>query len=388
MYRRMDWQEVSEVPQDFTLQNASHTKTQSIFGCIRFRNSPFAAVANVAGKGDCMAIDGTIRPLAFVAAEQTAERYINALRDTHDGQTPGWGLVVANALTQITILHAVFLSAGMQVFQFTRPMIDEFKRTELSDTPIGRLHLPYSAGYLHFGIQTDLSIKDDWRLEPEYLDGAYYHCGPDGQLTIQLCLTREHARGSGIPGPHFSIDPIALRLPAHEAISQALTSEKEQAKLAVPSQSFQDAYQHWDDAAREVLHASLSLVINALFYLDAYGADTGEVVPEDAPEDLRLRMEKALASGKSKAVREARNSMLAQGFTVVRLCGTKLDGIPSNDVARGQGPVRTHWRRGHWRMQPHGPSLSLIKRVWVRPALVGKNNGMPATGHHYIAVKP
>jgi len=32
---------------------------------------------------------------------------------------------------------------------------------------------------------------------------------------------------------------------------------------------------------------------------------------------------------------------------------------------------RLHWRRGHFRMQAHGPHFSLRKQIWIEPVLVG-----------------
>lgn len=148
-----------------------------------------------------------------------------------------------------------------------------------------------------------------------------------------------------------------------------------------------DTVQEWDAFTRPVVHAALSLVLNAMFYLDAYGADTEPVVSNGASQVARDAYEKAVKSGKPKIVRNARNALMVDGFTVVRLCGSEADGSAHEDNA-GQGAytVRTHWRRGHWRMQPCGLKLSQIKRVWVRPALVGKDTGGAVKGHIYSVV--
>lgn len=37
-----------------------------------------------------------------------------------------------------------------------------------------------------------------------------------------------------------------------------------------------------------------------------------------------------------------------------------------------QGHRRMHWRRGHFRQQPHGPNMSLRKTIWLEPCLVGE----------------
>jgi hypothetical protein len=45
----------------------------------------------------------------------------------------------------------------------------------------------------------------------------------------------------------------------------------------------------------------------------------------------------------------------------------------SGPAAEGSGGwnVRMHWRRGHLRIQPHGPNNSLRKTIWIEPMLIG-----------------
>lgn len=33
----------------------------------------------------------------------------------------------------------------------------------------------------------------------------------------------------------------------------------------------------------------------------------------------------------------------------------------------------THWRRGHWRNQPHGPGRQMQRLVWIRPCMINAN---------------
>lgn len=37
--------------------------------------------------------------------------------------------------------------------------------------------------------------------------------------------------------------------------------------------------------------------------------------------------------------------------------------------------TRMHWRRGHFRNQPHGPQLSLRKTIWIEPCLISADTG-------------
>lgn len=44
--------------------------------------------------------------------------------------------------------------------------------------------------------------------------------------------------------------------------------------------------------------------------------------------------------------------------------------LERHESARDGSPVRPHLRRGHVRMQPHGPANSLRKAIWVEPCFV------------------
>lgn len=48
------------------------------------------------------------------------------------------------------------------------------------------------------------------------------------------------------------------------------------------------------------------------------------------------------------------------------------EGDVSTAAPGEQGHRRMHWRRGHFRQQPHGPNMSLRKTIWLEPMLVGE----------------
>jgi hypothetical protein len=357
----------------------------SDYGCIRFNNSVFSRIATDVGNRGCLSADGTIHSIAFEAAEQSSSVYVESTLDTYAGEIPPESIILARAFSQLVLLHALYVSAGRQVFQFTPAILNEFKRTDVSETPVGRLNLPYPAGFLHFGRQFDLELNDQWRVDAEYLDGAYFHCGPSGFLSIQLTLSRRDGNWSKLPGPYFFVQEEMLDLPAHEAIDKVLDTDAALFNDSQHKDAMYDALQEWDKASRPMLHAALSLILNALFYLDAYGADTEAAIPEDTPHKLKSAYEKAVKSSSRKAIREAKHGLMAEGFTVIRMCGVEIGKHDERSQSDETGTnVRTHWRRGHWRMQTCGPQLSQTKRVWIRPTLVGKHAASPVQGHKYV----
>jgi len=84
----------------------------------------------------------------------------------------------------------------------------------------------------------------------------------------------------------------------------------------------------------------------------------------------------------------AKSKLAALGYVPVHVCGKRIEeqrnriGIATLD----HGHVASHWRRGHWRNQAHGPARSLRKLIWVMPVLVGANHrdDEPVTGHLYL----
>lgn len=72
-----------------------------------------------------------------------------------------------------------------------------------------------------------------------------------------------------------------------------------------------------------------------------------------------------------------------QEVNLRRLVGSS-DATESTPTGRH---VRPHWRRAHWRMQPHGPQLSLRKRILVPHVMVHKDQFRgPASATSYEAV--
>lgn len=47
-----------------------------------------------------------------------------------------------------------------------------------------------------------------------------------------------------------------------------------------------------------------------------------------------------------------------------------LEAAPSPSTDGENGGVRGHWRRAHFRMQPHGPNSSLRKLTFIGPTIV------------------
>lgn len=92
--------------------------------------------------------------------------------------------------------------------------------------------------------------------------------------------------------------------------------------------------------------------------------------------------------GNRNEQRRIQSKRAALGFTPVHICGRKLVAELAERAATSgfAGTVAAHWRRGHWRRQPHGPQNAQRKLVWLMPTLVNPGKSTEEVpGHLYLA---
>lgn len=121
-----------------------------------------------------------------------------------------------------------------------------------------------------------------------------------------------------------------------------------------------------DDDLSRVCGRVLRVAVNACLALTNYGCQVEALRGSEVDRDRKWAKEQ---SERGERARER----LA---TAVRVVGFTQE-VKLHTDEGGRGPseytgreVTPHWRRGHWRMQRHGPHNSLIKRVLIKPVLV------------------
>jgi len=83
--------------------------------------------------------------------------------------------------------------------------------------------------------------------------------------------------------------------------------------------------------------------------------------------------------------RKLQSKLNAEGYTLVHLVSEELE---FRGPGGGDGTIKPHWRRGHWREQAYGPRFSFRKRILIKPMLVnGRDVCSPleVQGHIYHA---
>lgn len=90
--------------------------------------------------------------------------------------------------------------------------------------------------------------------------------------------------------------------------------------------------------------------------------------PADAAK-LQAKIDTAPRAMRRAAQRELETLPMVYGFDQhIRLFDT--EGPASDHGGDGTRTLHPHWRRGHWRNQPHGPRNELRKLAFVRPCFV------------------
>lgn len=293
-------------------------------------------------------------------------------------------------------LTQYFVSEGRQIFDLPRRLVDMLANSDSDDLQVSQLKAPYRMQYIHVGSRDGIELEAGWRF-----DGAYVIASEDA-VAMYLTTVPDEAedlrRWVYRPEPAFrfvfekadlvldigtAVDVSVARWLAQldedlEGVPQrqveAFASELgfgAGALTVVTGQRVADAK---DSIFRrkEAAHAALTIVVNALCYLTAYPDDIERQWQPEAPRGLI----EELTGGKTPgARRRAEMSLNSQGYGIVHLCGMHFRSDP--DVSNeGDGfwvGVRTHWRRGHFRNQPHGPQRSLRKLVWIMPLLVNSD---------------
>ncbi|MGG1952894.1 hypothetical protein [Ralstonia solanacearum] len=130
-----------------------------------------------------------------------------------------------------------------------------------------------------------------------------------------------------------------------------------------------DAESAWElhqiEASRDRWRQRLDYVTKTLLYLRLDGAELRHLQPYSAAP-------KAFP-GLGRRKREEKLAQVDQLYDRYIVGPASLEGVHSGEhgerLAPGQA-LPAHWRRGHFRMQPHGPQSSLRKVIFVAPVIV------------------
>lgn len=278
---------------------------------------------------------------------------------------------------------------GRQIFDLHDQLTEALLNTDVGDCCLDGLQLPYDCFYLAFGRQPEIRVP--WEDSFEYADGAFIAVTPwdagagvqKRRFKIGICTVKDSGEGVMMPGYFLDFTPDEAALPVQAAVDTAIERRKA---------SFREGADENDpiavariaelDEGAALARKALLLVFNAMFYLESLGELPPESVGRDVPPALTAKW----IASKPDRRHKIKSALTAQGYSVVRLVGTEVANSFGLDKAKLAG-VRTHWRRGFFRMQACGPDLTMRRRLWIRPTVVNasKSDIVESPGHVYIA---
>jgi len=262
-------------------------------------------------------------------------------------------------MTQDEVQRPVLLASAAALYQVRPHAVIEptaALQTWLAQTDIGEgvpaslFRLPVPAVFLRFGPQMAAAV------DPTLWSTLDRPCTTTGIYIFETCVDERRdivflAVGSA-PGNPQDL-PYALQL----CFTDERDSLVDHALNAAPRDG---------NAATAV--AMVQMCTKVLLYLQTPGAIRTDELRRD---ETAARL--ARAGGKKVSKLERR---LASRYNRI-IVG------PTQAIQYGSGEVAPHWRRGHLRMQAHGPQFSLRKLIFIAPTLIRADRlGASASGNH------
>ena len=306
---------------------------------------------------------------------------------------------------------STFSAKGRNIFHLCPELVRMLDNTGLDGVRVGDLKMPFDTFHVSFGDSFGGALPGP----PNRIDGAYVSVSGD---SAQVVITsRRLDVSAGVPGRWpFSRDlcyyfPLEIGNPdltLDQAVDQAVASGEITLEANTLERDGGEPAEYVDTltgaivtdvrhlTAREtaaynreglaVSRRALALVANALCYLNCRDEEEEADVawPDGAPRDAVA----LLSSARPKAKMEGKRRLLEGGWLPVRILGGSLprqsqsSGLPE-DTGRD---TASHWRRGHYRSQPHGPEMASRRLVWIRPVQVNAHKIDPVAeipGHVY-----
>ncbi len=306
----------------------------------------------------------------------------------HSG--PGPGQAEMNNLQ----LFGGYQAAGKVIFDVRKELSRSLLITDAQDIPCSALVLPCDAFYIHFGQGSGLvdqgfeiegvfvkkytqTATEPARLAVDAVPMGYFAIRefwslPMGEGLTGVSIDLSNSDESIVEALNRSIDHIVEANKAmyaqHEEFEKMLSAKYgEPIKVPTPIDNLGDK--------RDLLAKVLQLTTNTLFFLAAEPDDVYEDWDLSAPCDLIQQTH----SDKPGTRRTAENTLAKQGYVKVRYVGGQYAasvGKEHSSIHESTGKtVTTHFRRGHFRRQPHGPERMLRKTIFIAPVLVNPGQG-------------
>jgi hypothetical protein len=217
--------------------------------------------------------------------------------------------------------------------------------------PMSMVAPPYAAQYLRFGEVAQQFLKVPISPEHRFFDGVFCFFTPpsarratgETSWALELLFT---CKRKGCYGGHVT-----------------LLGETDRGEATVGSwlERVLSSFAHLSsDDFHRPMHAAVSYVVKVFLYMALKQARTVE------RRDYDQALRRASGLGDRKRVKLLQKAVSLYNGILVGPAPVAADSV-SNSGVNGVAP---HWRRGHFRMQPHGPGKQERKLIFVAPILI------------------
>lgn len=244
------------------------------------------------------------------------------------------------------------------------------------DVPVSMLTLPYQRFYVEFGKKRECSLMLPNTLSGLHtFEGAYVEQGLNEILGegIFVLLTGSPLGKSDVmdDATHSLFIPTAD--PAR-SVKDALASTFSKGKEIAADMGYIPTPSSFEARSLECV----MLLTKALLYI---GLPEARRLVNPAKTDWLAGLRALKSPGKrAKAYKKGRG--LVDHIVISAAENESTTGPAAGSTGRS---VKSHWRRGHYRMQRHGPQLSLSKVVLLLPMLVHRESGeVPETPRYAV----
>jgi hypothetical protein len=276
-----------------------------------------------------------------------------------------------------TLVWGEWALAGKRILHFTPELTQAFVNSDSSDMRISDVAPEYRAQYFRFDMPEDSPILLSGGNV--VFEGAYvlFAAGE----SMRICLTGRPISPMPLNMQWRERYDLLIRAehfgkPAQDAIDLALADDiafaNKQAEagsargmgamVALSCNALIERQREDHGAFKQ----ALQLVLNACAYLQIEAEDNLKRWSDGAPAKLLRQVE----DGSPKEVERAHSKLWSLGHVPIFHIGEEF----GRKYRAPDAGVRAHWRKGHFRRQPHGPQMSLRKLIWLRPMLVSSAN--------------
>lgn len=315
------------------------------------------------------------RLISEIIGDNSSDPAFNKLRQMLGlSSRMGGGTEVGNAYATLFFLRQAM--HPQTYFVVDDALVEMLENTDISDDiSAGMVNVPYSRFYVEFGKARTCNMRlPNTSTGQHILEGAYVERGFNSRLGegLLILLTGSPLGKSGAmdDATHSVFLPLAdPNLTVREALELTFKMGKEV--------SLANGLQVTPDSFLQQAFEDILFLIKVLLYIG---------LPEARKELHRdkTQWDRATSSLQStaKKAKAAKRSRALVDHILISAPPREVD--TSKAKGGDQRSVKSHWRRGHYRTQAHGPQHTLRRIIFIQPTLVHGDAGAAATPKYVV----